>query len=148
MNIKLARLDIKDKFLHCLSATCNMAFGVLFILYMGHLYASAIAVLARKFAATENTKFSSTDQLMSSTIAVCSSGDAARFVVILKQQTKYMPVVNNIYFMQIQIQPHVSAIHLANIRLHTIIKRILYIGIRIIERISIVDIKFYLFIFL
>jgi hypothetical protein len=61
MNIKPARLDIKDKFLHCLSATWSMAFGVLFILYLGRLYASAKAVLARKFAATENTKFSNTD---------------------------------------------------------------------------------------
>ena len=38
-----------------------MAFKVLFILYLERLYASAKAVLARKFAATENTKFSNTD---------------------------------------------------------------------------------------
>jgi hypothetical protein len=48
MNIALARLDIKDKFLHCLSATCNMAFEVLFILYLGRSFASAKAVLSRK----------------------------------------------------------------------------------------------------
>ena len=51
--------------------------------------------------------------------------------------------------MKIQIQLHVSAIHVANIRLHTVIKKVtIYIRIRIIERISIVDVKSYLFIFL
>jgi hypothetical protein len=49
MNITLARLDLKDKFLHNLSATRNMAFEVLFIIYLGRLYyVSAKAVFARK----------------------------------------------------------------------------------------------------
>jgi hypothetical protein len=48
MNIKLARLDINDKFLRSLSATCNMALEVLFIIYLGRLYVSAKAVLVRK----------------------------------------------------------------------------------------------------
>jgi hypothetical protein len=48
MKVAFVQLDIKDKFLHCLSTTYNMTLEVVFISYLGRLYISAKAVLARK----------------------------------------------------------------------------------------------------
>jgi len=41
MNITLARFDMKDKFLHSLSATCNMAFEF-YLLYIWDAYMSQL----------------------------------------------------------------------------------------------------------
>jgi hypothetical protein len=147
MNISLARLDIKDKFLHCLSATCNIAFEVLFILSLGRLYASGKAVLARKLCCEGKYKIFKYSLvnvlhpfflLLRWCISFCCDIKTTNQVYVRCKQHIFIWRYKSSYMFRLFIS-----------RLRKIIKHItLYICIRVIERILIVGVKSYLFVFL